>query len=524
MTAPALRRVLFATAFVLLATANSAGYRYAASDQAFYIPAVLRHLDPALFPADAPLIDSQARLTVVDEAIAAAVRLTHVSLPVLFLGLYVATLCLLLAGSMRLGEHLLSSRWSRVALAAALTLRHAIAKTGANTLEGYFHPRELAFALGVWATALWVERRGAWCVALLVAAAAVHSTTALWFAVLIGGAELARRRRSIRTRTVVTIAIVVVAAGVAGTTIGPLAGRLGRMDAAWLAVIAQKDYLFPLGWPADAWVTNLLPAFVIVVCWRARARRQQTFEGEAALVAGALTLVAVFFVWLPFDATHVALAVQLQVGRLFWVLDFLGTIYVVWALTEAGGLTPNVHTSPRNGDRPQFYHRRAQMGSDPAARGGLARPKAVALVLIACAVARGVYSQVVQFPDRPLFAVRIASADWRDAMTWAQSTPADSSWLADPMHAARYGSSLRAAGRRDVFIEQIKDSAIAMYDRNIAMRVADREQALAEHPWDTADGAQALARAYGIDYLVIDRALPLAEAHRSGSLYIYRLR
>ena len=32
---------------------NSAGYRYAASDQAFYIPAVLRHLDPALFPRDA---------------------------------------------------------------------------------------------------------------------------------------------------------------------------------------------------------------------------------------------------------------------------------------------------------------------------------------------------------------------------------------------------------------------------------------------------------------------------------------
>ena len=42
-----------AVAFVLLATLNSAGYRYGASDQAFYIPAVLRHLDPALFPRDA---------------------------------------------------------------------------------------------------------------------------------------------------------------------------------------------------------------------------------------------------------------------------------------------------------------------------------------------------------------------------------------------------------------------------------------------------------------------------------------
>jgi len=43
--------------FVLLCTMNAAGYRYGASDQALYIPAVLRHVDPALFPRDARLID-----------------------------------------------------------------------------------------------------------------------------------------------------------------------------------------------------------------------------------------------------------------------------------------------------------------------------------------------------------------------------------------------------------------------------------------------------------------------------------
>ena len=44
-------------AFIVLCTMNAAGYRYGASDQAFYIPAVLRHVNPALFPRDAPLID-----------------------------------------------------------------------------------------------------------------------------------------------------------------------------------------------------------------------------------------------------------------------------------------------------------------------------------------------------------------------------------------------------------------------------------------------------------------------------------
>src|SRR5947208_16025181 len=84
----------FGIVFILLATLNSAGYRYAASDQAFYIPAVLRHLDPALFPQDRAVIDAQARLIVADEILAGTVRVTRLSLPHFFFGLYLATLVL----------------------------------------------------------------------------------------------------------------------------------------------------------------------------------------------------------------------------------------------------------------------------------------------------------------------------------------------------------------------------------------------------------------------------------------------
>src|SRR4051812_6570706 len=138
---------------------NSAGYRYGASDQAFYIPAVVRHLEPADFPRDAALIDSQAKLTVIDELVGATVRVTGISLQHLFLALYVFTLLLLLAAAVRIRSRLYRTRWAIVALGAALTLRHAIAKTGTNTLEGYFHPRQLAFALGLSAVAMFVERR-----------------------------------------------------------------------------------------------------------------------------------------------------------------------------------------------------------------------------------------------------------------------------------------------------------------------------------------------------------------------------
>jgi hypothetical protein len=109
-------------------------------------------------------------------------------------------------------------------------------------------------------------------------------------------------------------------------------------------------------------------------------------------------------------------------------------------------------------------------------------------------------------------------------MAFARTTDPRSGWLADPIHAAKYGSSLRATGYRDVLIESLKDHAIAIYDRKTAMGVADREKALGVLQWDSADGARALARRYGLDYLVVDHPLELPLAHRSGSLYIYTLR
>jgi hypothetical protein len=485
--------------FVLLATMNSAGYRYAASDQAFYIPAVLRHLQPSLFPRDAALIDSQARLTLVDEVVATLVRVTGLSLQHLFIGLYVLTLLLLVAGAARIGAHFYRTRWAVVALGAALTLRHAIAKTGANTLEGYFHPRELAFALGLLAVAAFLERRGAWCIVFLVGAAGIHPTTAAWFLVWIAIAVWVGRRDW--RAAVAAGAGAIVVAVVISVLRGPLAGHMTIMDSEWLAVIRDKDYLFPFTWPLNVWLTNLVTVPVIVYCWRARRRAGQTLAGESALVIGALGLFALFVCWLPLNGAHVALAVQMQVSRIFWMLDVFATIYLVGWIAE-GTQGPK------------------------AANGAAARWRApaVACTLIALSLGRGIYSLSVQFPERKIFAADIQHTDWRSAMAFADTTDPGSGWLADPIHAAKYGASVRAAGHRDVLLEQIKDSAIAMYDRDIAMRVADRERALAVLAWDTPEGARGLARRFGLDYLVIDRPLDLPLAHRSGSLYIYRLR
>ena len=81
--------------FIILATANSAGYRYGASDQAFYAPAILKRIDPALYPRDSEFIRSQARLTLVDEVLGPVARATGAPLSTAFVVLQLTALSLL---------------------------------------------------------------------------------------------------------------------------------------------------------------------------------------------------------------------------------------------------------------------------------------------------------------------------------------------------------------------------------------------------------------------------------------------
>jgi hypothetical protein len=477
--------------FVLLATANSAGYRYGASDLAFYGPAVMRQLDPSLFPRDTPIIEAQARLTFMDETVAAISRLTTDHLPALFLGLYLLTLVLLAVGVGSIGASIYQNRWTTIALLAAITLRHAIAKSGTNSLEGYFHPRQLAFAFGTLAIAAFLRGRTTLAVLALCGAASLHPTTTLWLAIWLGVAMFVSRpqwRRWLGAAIVVGIAI-------AGWTLthGPLAGRLTLMDPEWLAALTDKDYLFPVRWPLSAWVANLGYVALIVWIYSRRVAAGVTTAAETGLAAGCLALAATFAVAVPLNAARVALAIQLQPARLFWMLDLLAIIYVVWALAEG-----------RRG---------------PDSR----RAFIAAAALTVVSLVRGAYIMHVEFPERRLFEKGVAG-DWGQVTAWARSTPKDSSWLADPLHAALYGTSLRMASGRDVFVEGTKDAAIGMYDREVAFRTRDRLKRVALFTEMSADQLREVGRDFQLDYLICETDMPMPLVYQSGIIRVYRLR
>lgn len=480
--------VLFVT---LVGTANAAGYRYGASDQAFYIPAIELSADPSLFPRDRDVFEPQMRLWIGDELLGAVAHVTGIELSTFFAGLYALTMLALTLGVVALARALGCDWWTIGIALILVTLRHRIARTGANSLEGYMHPRMLAFACGLVALACAARLRPAAAGLWTMVAAIVHTSTAIWFGGVVAIAALWPHRNRGEVRGALGIGgVASIAALVAAATFLP------RMDAAWLTVLADRDYLFSADWPLYAWIGNLAYPAVLWAIYRRRVTTGAATRGESGLVAGLLSLLVIFLITIPLAELHIAFFVQLQANRVFWLLDAAVAIYVAWWLA-----------------------------SDLMARWPRARRLAVVGLLASIAVARGAY--VLHETGRPLAQLHPADGDWMEVMDWLQTQP--SSWhvLADPGHAWKYGISVRAAALRDTPLEIGKDPAMAMYDRDLAMRVAERSAALGTFDaWSTPDVVRDVDARYDIDVFVdhTDRAFPFPVLFRNDSFVVYDLR
>jgi hypothetical protein len=413
-----------------------------------------------------------------------------VSLDMLFFIGYIVSLGLTWAGLVLIGTRVYRNRWAVAALGAAFTMRHQIPRTSVNSLEPYFQPRMLAFGLGTLAVAAVLRRRAWLAVALVAVGSAIHVTISLCFAVLVGVgfAVLDARFR----RLAVAGGVVAAMALLAAVTSGPLRGTLTTMDATWLQAVASKDSLFATDWPLWAWATNL--GFLGLLWWahQVRTRRGQATREDTALVWGAIGLVMLFLVTLPLVAVGLSLAVQFQISRIFWLVDFLALVYIVAVVAD----TP----TPRH------------------------RAAVVALVLLGLSTGRGGYVMLVERPERALFEVHLPDSPWEDAMRWMARQPPNVHVLADPGHAWKYGTSVRVSAERDVLLEEVKDSALAIYSRDVAVRFVERTAAVGDFTSLTPDGARDLARRYDLDYLVTEADLTLPAVYRNTQFRIYSLR
>jgi len=478
-----------ALAFCLVAILNSGGYRYGIGDHAFYVPAVVQHLDPTLFPRDRDMLHAQDRFMLYDDATAAVARTTGLSVPVLFFIGHIIGLIALFGATVAIGRAMYRSWWTVALLAALLTLRHRITQTGANTLEAYFHPRMLAFALGAWAIAAYLRGKGLVALGLVAIAFALHPTTALWFGLWMTTAlVVAERQWRIPLMALGTLAATL---AIWAVTAGPLRGHLIRMDPLWTSALAGKDYVFPSDWNASFWLVNFSYLGVAAVIYFWRRRRGLAKPREGGLLAGAAALVCVFLISWPLMVARIALALQLQTSRVFWMLDLLAAMYLAWLLAEA--------PSPSSVRR------------------------AIVVCFVAIAIGRGVFVWRAEHSGDPVVRIEFPHDNWTDAMKWIARTPPEAHILADPGHVWKYGTSVRVSGERDVYLEEVKDLALALYSRDVAVQALQRIHDSQNFAALTPDQLRSLAARYDLDYLVVEHDVDLPLAYRNDQFRVYSL-
>jgi hypothetical protein len=137
------------------------GYHPGIEDAEFYLPAVVKHLNSALYPFNDQYFMSHARMTLFAPIVAASVRITHLPLDWAIFLWHFACIFLLLLGCWRISRICFRdgrAPWGSVALVAAL-LTIPVAGTALYIIDQYLNPRDMSTAAIILLLAEAMKRR-----------------------------------------------------------------------------------------------------------------------------------------------------------------------------------------------------------------------------------------------------------------------------------------------------------------------------------------------------------------------------
>ena len=164
------------------------GYHGGVEDAEIYLPGVLKHLDPALFPTNTQFFDSHAGMTVFPALVSDSIRLLHLPVGTVLLLWYVATIFVLLWACFRIARLCFGARhaaWCGVAMVASL-LTLPVAGTALYIMDQYVTSRSFSTAASMLALAYVLERRYLAAAMWGIFTAAVHPLMSVFLAVLVG--------------------------------------------------------------------------------------------------------------------------------------------------------------------------------------------------------------------------------------------------------------------------------------------------------------------------------------------------
>src|SRR6267154_2269654 len=225
------------------------GYHLGIEDEAIYLPAIKKLLDPQLYPYDAEFFLGQARGSALPLLVAYSVRATHVPLNWAVFGWQFASLYLMLLACfcvVRRCFAALRDQWGALTLVTAL-LTLPVAGTGLYLADQHLHPRTLATAAILYSLSAALDRRIVATAASAAAAFALHPLMAIFGISLVALIFLPMERWSSWARPSFAMPF------------------LSRPTAAWREAVATREYYFLRNWQWYEWLGIFAP--VVILWW-----------------------------------------------------------------------------------------------------------------------------------------------------------------------------------------------------------------------------------------------------------------
>ena len=252
------------------------GYHPGLEDDAFYLAAIKRNLNPALFPHDADFFQIQFQATIFDKLIAASARVTHLPLAWMVLLWQLAAIFFILHGCWRIARRCFrepSAQWAGAALVAGL-LTIPVSGTAINLADQYLHPRNLATAIILAAIVAVLDRRLWLAGFLLIVAFSVHAIMAAFgisFCLFLLWCQRNHRPRQLHPSLAALMLI-------------PLGWLFEPASDAWRKAATTRGFYYIAHWAWYEWLGVLAPLALLFAFQRILRPTQPSDASRPALI------------------------------------------------------------------------------------------------------------------------------------------------------------------------------------------------------------------------------------------------
>jgi hypothetical protein len=460
------------------------GYHPGLEDDAFYLAAIKRNLNPALFPHDADFFRLQFQATIFDKLIAESIHLSRLPLAWCVLLWQLASIYLILWGCWQIARRCFAqsnAQWAAVTL-VALVLTIPVSGTAINLADQYLHPRNLATAAIVGAIVATLDRRFVLAGVLLAFAFATHAIMA-----------------SFGISCCIFLAWQSGAGKVSNAAfLLPLGWLFAPASDAWREAASTRSFYHLNRWAWYEWLGVFAP---LALLWGFRWIAK---HNESAVLARLATRLVYFGIFQTAVGLIIMLPAPLERLRPFEPMRYLHLVYLLFFLF-AGGLLGQYILG-------KHLYRWLLLF--------------VPLGLGMLHAQRQLYpaSLHLELPGRA------PRNDWLEAFAWVRhNTPSNSLFALDPRYMQLPGEDFhgfRALAERSALADFTKDGGMAARVPSLAPRWLREVRATEGWPNFQAADFEKLKQEFGVNWIVLARpgVAGLACPYQSGGVLVCRLK